>query len=152
MATIRVFEDLECWQLARRLCLLIHKFISEERFSKSYSLKNQIDASSGSVMDNIAEGFERSGRKEFIQFLAIAKGSAGETRSQLYRANDKGLINQVEFEQAFDLTIKVASTIQGMINYLNKTEYKGAKYKVEEDPEVYQTEYPETFFIKHKDA
>ena len=96
MATVKRFEDLDCWQMANELCRLIFLFTSKEIFSKSYPLKSQIDSSSGSVIDNIAEGFERSGRKEFIQFLSIAKGSAGEVRSQLQRAFDRNFITKDE--------------------------------------------------------
>ena len=97
MATIRSFEDLECWQLARDLCKLVFELISKEPFSKSYSLRNQIDSSGGSAMDNISEGFERGGRKEFIQFLGIAKGSAAKF-VQLYRAKED-ISNAEEFDK-----------------------------------------------------
>jgi four helix bundle protein len=86
MATIKKFEDIEAWQKARVLCQEIYRISREGQFAKDFALRNQICASSGSIMDNIAEGFERGGRKEFIQFLGIAKGSSGEVKSQLYRA------------------------------------------------------------------
>ena len=78
MATISNFEDLEIWQLARQQAIDIYHLYITEPFSKDWELKNQVNAASGSVMDNIAEGFERSGNKEFINFLLIAKGSNGE--------------------------------------------------------------------------
>lgn len=146
MATIRVFEDLESWKLARKLCLMIHTFISREPFSKSYKLRDQIDSSSGSVMDNIAEGFERNGRKEFVQFLSISKGYAGETRPQLYRAFDRNFISTQEFDEAYNLTVKLGNTIGAMMNYLNKTEYTGTKYKVEEEQTDYIIQCPDWFF------
>lgn len=133
MATINRFEDLKCWQHSRELRKLIFQFISKEPFSKDYSLKNQINDSSGSAMDNIAEGFERDGRKEFIQFLSIAKGSVGETRSQLYRAFDRVYITRSEFDSAFNLVTQISNSTNGLINYLNSSEIKGVKYKVEED-------------------
>ncbi len=80
MATISRFEDLEIWQLARQQANEIWLVYNEGPFAKDFELKNQINAASGSVMDNIAEGFERSGNKEFVHFLLIAKGSNGEVR------------------------------------------------------------------------
>ena len=93
MATIKQFEDLEIWQLARTLCQDIHNIIITTSLNNDYKLRDQINSSSGSIMDNIAEGFERSGKNEFRQFLSIAKGSCGETRSQLYRVFDEKYIN-----------------------------------------------------------
>jgi four helix bundle protein len=117
------------WQKARELCKLIHEFTSKENFSKDYKLISQIKASSGSAMYNIAEGFERGGNKEFIQFLFISKGSAGETRSQLYRAFDNNYISEDEFNNAFKLTLEVGNLVSGLISHLKKSEYKGEKYK-----------------------
>ena len=91
MATIKTFEDVESWKLARQLCIAIGKHIDAGQFKKNFRLIDQMEGSSGSIMDNIAEGFERGMRGEFIQFLGYSKGSAGEFRSQLYRAADRGL-------------------------------------------------------------
>ena len=99
MATINKFEDLEIWIEAKRLAKAIHTITSETELKNDFRLKDQVKASSGSVMDNIAEGFERDGNMEFRQFLSIAKGSAGETRSQLYRILDYGYINQAQFNE-----------------------------------------------------
>jgi len=89
MATIKKFEDILSWQKARELNNMIGRIIDQGKFKRSYRLIDQIEGSAGSVMDNIAEGFERSGNKGFLQFLYIAKGSCGEFRSQLYRALDR---------------------------------------------------------------
>jgi four helix bundle protein len=99
MATVSNFEDLEIWQLARQQALDIYKLYIQEPFSKDWELKNQINASAGSVMDNIAEGFERSGNKEFSNFLLISKGSNGEVRSQLCRACDRNYLTIEKFEE-----------------------------------------------------
>jgi four helix bundle protein len=86
--TIICFEDLEIWQEARELCKVIRKFTFRVPCNHDFRFRDQINASAGSIMDNIAEGFERDGNKEFSQFLSISKGSCGETRSQCYRAYD----------------------------------------------------------------
>ena len=99
MATINRFEDLDIWQEARRLAKEIHILSEETKLKTDYKLKEQIKGSSGSVMDNIAEGFERDGNLEFRQFLSIAKGSAGESRSQIYRLYDFEIINGEKFNQ-----------------------------------------------------
>ena len=129
MATIKRFEDLDIWQLARELCRDINLIITTTTLNKNYKLRDQIDASSGSVMDNIAEGFERDGKKEFRQFLSIAKGSCGETRSQLYRVFDRKYIDTELFEKTKEKTNVLSNKIGAFINYLNKTEYAGTKYK-----------------------
>lgn len=89
MAALTQFEDFKVWQKARELCREINLFSKQSAFSKDYKRRDQINASSGSIMDNIAEGCERGGRNEFIQFLSVAKSSAAETISQLYRALDR---------------------------------------------------------------
>ena len=91
------FEDLEIWQLARELSKVIKEITDVEPFSKDYRFRDQIRSSSGSIMDNIAEGFERDGKREFIKFLRIAKGSNGETRSQIYRPLDYKYVNRDQF-------------------------------------------------------
>src|SRR5258707_1713404 len=102
MATITKFEELEIWQMARELANEIFEvFSNSEPFSRDYKLKDQINGSSGSVMDNIAEGFERGGRNEFINFLTYSKGSAGEVKSQLYRAMDRKYITKEQFDHLY---------------------------------------------------
>jgi four helix bundle protein len=130
MAIIKQFEDLEIWQLARQLCKDIHKITNYELLSNEFRLKEQIRASSGSIMDNIAEGFERSGNKEFIQFLFIAKGSCGEVRSQLYRILDNSYISENEFDMLKEKCMNLSKSISGFISYLKNSEIKGSKYKI----------------------
>jgi four helix bundle protein len=97
MATIKIFEDLEIWQLSRILCNEIKVIINETNLNSDYRLKDLINGSSGSIMDNIAEGFERDGNKEFHNFLSIAKGYCGECRYQLYRTVDRKYISEEKF-------------------------------------------------------
>jgi len=129
MATFNRFEDIIAWQKARELCKVIHTYTLYSGFSKDFKLVSQIKSSFGSAMDNIAEGFERGGNKEFIQFLFIAKGSAGETRSQLYRAIDNQYITEEEFEIGYDLALETNKLIAGLIGHLKKSDLKGEKYK-----------------------
>lgn len=129
MATITKFEEVLSWQEARLLNLNVGKLILSKRFGNNYPLIDQIVRSAGSIMDNIAEGFERGGNKEFIQFLSIAKASCGEFRSQMYRAKDLECINEGEFELFTSQSIKISSLIQGFIRTLKKSELKGYKYR-----------------------
>ncbi|OHT45697.1 four helix bundle protein [Flavobacterium tructae] len=129
MAKIEKFEDLEIWRLAREICQQIEYLIQNTNLKTNYSLTNQIDRSSGSIMDNIAEGFERNGNREFINFLSIAKGSAGEVKSQSYRAFDKKLINKEQHLELNEKVELVKNKIGAMMNYLNKCEIKGLKFK-----------------------
>ena len=129
MATIKNFEEILSWQEARKLNTIIGKLIDEKKFQHNYRLINQIEGSAGSIMDNIAEGFERNGNKEFIQFLYIAKGSCGELRSQLYRALDRHYITKDEFVLFSDHSMRINSLIQKLITYLQNTEFKGVKYR-----------------------
>ena len=140
MATIKAFEDMEIWQIARAFSKVIYKITNRESLSKDFSFINQIRSSSGSMMDNVAEGFERGGRTEFIQFLVIAKGSAGEARSELSRALDQDYITEEEFISAKEMVTGFSSRTQRLIEYLNKTEYKGVRYKVEESEIEYSAE------------
>ena len=132
MATISRFEDIISWQESRILNVNVGKLIDSGRFKNSYRLINQIEGSAGSIMDNIAEGFERGGNREFIQFLYIAKASCGELRSQLYRALDRNFINMEEFDSFSIHSMKISSLIQKLITYLEKSEEKGIKYKARE--------------------
>ncbi|MFI5222126.1 MAG: four helix bundle protein [Bacteroidia bacterium] len=129
MATIARFEDLEVWKKSRSLANDIYKLITDGNLAKDFKLRDQMNGSSGSIMDNIAEGFERGGKLEFVNFLSIAKGSAGELRSQLYRTFDRQHIAQKEFESIKNKTEEVSKMISGFMDYLNKSELKGNKFK-----------------------
>ena len=121
------FEELDIWKQSREFCKDIYKISNYELFSKDFKLRDQIRASSGSIMDNIAEGFERNGNKEFIQFLYIAKGSCGETRSQLFRTLDNNYINKEEFDKIYNNAFQLSKSISGFIQYLKKSEITGHK-------------------------
>ncbi|MCW2118033.1 four helix bundle protein [Flavobacterium sp. 7A] len=129
MATINKFEDLEIWQEARRLAKEIHVISIGTGLKSDFKLKEQVKASSGSVMDNIAEGFERDGNLEFRQFLSIAKGSAGEARSQLYRIYDFEYIDENRFELLKKDYENLSGKIKNFITYLNKKDFKGNKFQ-----------------------
>ncbi|MGQ7869638.1 four helix bundle protein [Sunxiuqinia sp. sy24] len=129
MATIERFEDIKAWQRARELCKQIHAFTLQAEFSKDFRLVSQIKASSGSVKDNIAEGFEWEGNREFISFLSISKGSSAEVKSQLYRALDNKYINQSEFDVAYQEAEEIGRMISGLMSYLSNSEIKGRKFR-----------------------
>ncbi len=129
MATIKKFEDLEIWQEARRLSNEIKEIVLNSDLKNDFKLRDQIKGSSGSVMDNIAEGFERDGNIEFRQFLSVAKGSAGESRSQLYRVFDYGYITEEKLEKLVNEYEQLSKRIANFITYLNKQDFKGNKFK-----------------------
>ncbi len=129
MATITRFEDLEIWQLSREYCKNIYPLTCVTPFSRDYKLKDQINDSSGSIMDNIAEGFERMGKNEFIHFLTIAKGSCGESRSQLYRAFDRNYIDDKSLQDLVNASEIISKKTGAFISCLNQSNNPGAKFK-----------------------
>ena len=129
MATITKFEDLEIWQEARKLAKEVFILSKETALKTDFRFKEQIKASSGSVMDNIAEGFERDGNLEFRQFLSVAKGSAGETRSQIYRLYDCEYISEEQFKDLKNKYENLSGKIKNFITYLNKKDFKGNKFQ-----------------------
>lgn len=129
MATIKQFEDIQAWITARNLSKEVFHIFQSEPAKWDFPLKDQVNSSLGSVMDNIAEGFERGGSKEFIQFLFISKGSSGESRSQIYRMFDRGYISKAEFDHFIEEILGISRQIMGLIMYLKKSEIKGDKFK-----------------------
>ncbi|MDD2672698.1 MAG: four helix bundle protein [Syntrophales bacterium] len=128
MSTFQSFEEIEAWKKARQLTREIYDASNKDSFSRDYALRNQIRRASTSIMSNIAEGFERGGSKEFIQFLSISKGSAGEVKSQLYVALDQDYLDQGNFKRLISLVDEIALIIGGLMVYLRKSEMKGPKY------------------------
>lgn len=129
LSTWNSFEDIEAWQLSRDFCKNVYRILQYDGLKTDYALKDQLNRSSGSIMDNIAEGYGRGGTKEFINFLSFAKGSAGEARSQLYRAFDRDYITYDEQHELNNKAIEITNKIGGLIAYLKKSGYKGTKFK-----------------------
>lgn len=113
---IEKFEDIKAWQKARELSLFVYKIFGKQ---KDFKFRDQIQSAAVSIMNNIAEGFERRGDKEFSRFLFIAKGSCGETRSMLYLAQDLKYISVEDFKYVYELTIEISRIISGLIKALN---------------------------------
>lgn len=130
MATVERFEDLIAWQKARQFAHEIYELTCLDKFSRDFSLVDQIRRSSGSVMDNIAEGFDRGGNKEFIHFLFIAKSSLSETKSQLYRAFDREYINEDILKEKLKKADELSKIIGGLISYLQKSNISGRKFNL----------------------
>jgi four helix bundle protein len=127
--TIEKFEDLIIWQLGRELAREIYELTKSDCWKEDYEFRSQIRNSSGSVPDNIAEGFEREGNNEFVNFLSIAKGSCGECRSQIYRAFDRRYIDEERLEYFRARTSVLCSKIHNTISSVNSSGLKGAKFK-----------------------
>ena len=126
---MRRFEDLVVWQKARVLTNEIYKITKKPEFSKDLGLKDQIQRVSVSIMSNIAEGFERASKEEFIQFLYISRGSCGEVRTQFYVAKDQNYITEEEFQKLQDLAVEVSRLIYHLIESVKIEGFRGQKYK-----------------------
>lgn len=131
MSLVKRFEDLDVWVAAKDASVMIYKITENESLRKDFGLKDQIRRASISIISNIAEGFERNGNKEFIQFLSIAKGSAGEVRAQLYIIKELEFINEEEFTLLNEKVTQVSKMLFGFINYLKQSELKGSKFKLQ---------------------
>ncbi len=129
MGKIKRFEDIEVWQKARVICKLVEELFKTTKLGNNFALKNQMERSSGSIMDNIAEGFGRNGNKEFHNFLSYSKGSCTELKSQIYRCHDKQLINKEQFENLSALLEEETNKIGAFMYYLRNSGIKGQKFK-----------------------
>jgi four helix bundle protein len=133
MATFKRFEEIESWKRARKLTNKIYQLSSRGDFARDFTLKDQVRRACVSIMSNIAEGYDRSGTKEFVQFLATAKGSAAEVRCQLYIALDLGYIDEADFVELGREALETQLLIGGLMNYLRRSGYKGNKFRATTD-------------------
>jgi len=120
MATIKRFEDLQSWQKGRQLANVIYDLTEHPKFAKDFRLCSQIQDAAGSIMHNIAEGFDSGTNPEFIRFLKMSRRSASEVQSELYLALDRKYITQNELAAAYDLATETKKLINGLIGYLRK--------------------------------
>jgi four helix bundle protein len=132
MASFKSFKDISAWQKSRDLVKEIYSMTNSGSIVKDFGLKDQLRRAAVSVMSNIAEGFERGGNKEFVQFLSLAKGSAGEVRSQLYVALDQAYLSKENHAHLISLNIEVSRMIAGLIKYLKSSSMKGNKFKMQQ--------------------
>jgi four helix bundle protein len=125
---VKNFEDLEIWKEARRLTQAVYRLTRDSRFSKDFSLRDQIQRAAISVMSNISEGFERGGNQEFVQFLYVAKGSCGEVRSQLYVALDQEYVDQKVADSLLAVLKRLSVMIKHLIDHIKRSGMRGPKY------------------------
>lgn len=129
MAGVSGFEEIKAWQKTREMTRMIYQVSKRGDFYKDFGLRDQIRRATSSVMSNIAEGYERDGNREFVQFLSQAKGSCGEIRSQLYMALDQNYLTPAEFEVLKGMASEVSRMISGLMAYLQRSEQRGRKYQ-----------------------
>lgn len=127
--TFNHFSEIDAWQKARELTWDVYAVSRNGTFAKDFGLRDQIRRASVSIMSNIAEGFERSGTGEFVQFLSMAKGSAGEVESHFWVAFDLGYLDKATFDRLSSTTTETARLIGALMHYLRKSGIKGGKYK-----------------------
>jgi four helix bundle protein len=129
MSKIEKFEDIVAWQRARELTRGVYAQTKLGGFAKDFGLKDQIQRASVSIMGNVAEGFDRGGDKEFIQFLSMSKGSCGEVKSHLYVALDQQYVTPAQFKDLYNLADEVGRFLSGFMGYLRQSDLKGRKFK-----------------------
>ncbi len=134
MATIKRFYDLEAWKKARTLNKEIYNITLEQNFKKDFALLDQTRRASISIMANLAEGFGRKGNKEFLQFISISEASICELQSHLFIALDLEYITAVNFKKLFELTEEIQRIVNGLSEYLRRTEFKGVKFSKTLEP------------------
>ncbi|MDZ4284867.1 MAG: four helix bundle protein [Patescibacteria group bacterium] len=140
MATIKQFEDLICWQRARELTRFVYDISKYRNFEMDRGLQDQIRRAAVSVMSNIAEGFDRGTRQEFVNYLFIAKGSCGEVRCQLYISYDVGYIDMSKFRNGITLCDEVARLLMSFIRKLKSGGERGLQYKKEKSAQQLEAE------------
>lgn len=121
-------EEIEAWVKARELASKVWAASGQGQFAKDFGLKDQINRAAGSVMDNIAEGFGRGGNKEFSNFLGISRGSAQEVKSQIYRAYDRGYLDEQAFKELMKLSVQTIISVHALFNSVNESDYTGSKF------------------------
>ena len=129
MGKIQKFEDIVAWQKARELTREVYAHSKTGAFAKDFGLKDQIQRASVSIMGNVAEGYDRGGDKEFIQFFSVSKGSCGEVKSHLYVALDQQYINSMQFNQLYNSADEVGRLLAGFMAYLKQSDLRGRKFK-----------------------
>jgi four helix bundle protein len=132
MGTFKTFEEIEAWQQARELTRLVYEVSGKGAFGRDFALRDQIRRAAVSVMSNIAEGFGRGGAREFVQFLSVARGSASEVSAQLYVALDQGYVSKENFGRLQGQATRTGFVLSGLIRYLQKTNLRGSKYRVQD--------------------
>jgi len=128
LATAKRFEDLEAWQKARQLAITVYRVSSSGRFNRDFVLRDQARRAVVSIVSNIAEGFERGGNREFMQFLAMSKGSCGELRAQLHLAKDLAYLSEGDFELLMNEALRISRMLSGLLGYLRQSDMRGSKY------------------------
>ena len=144
MTKVRRFEDLQCWRKGRQLANAVHELACDPDFARDFKLRDQIEAASGSVMHNIAEGHDAGTDLEFIRFLKIARRSAGEVQSELYLALDRKYITEAQLQNSYFLADEAKRLINGLIAYLRKSSAAGPQSALREATGIYTVACDET--------